>query len=90
MNQTSINLLAHVLPPQPLRQWVLTLPYELRAPLGYEPGLMSAVARVLGAQVARADPSVVAARGGFEVTMCLPSRTSARSRDGVTCSAEEP
>ena len=34
MNQTSINVLGHVLPPQPLRQWVLTLPYELRAPFG--------------------------------------------------------
>ena len=35
MNQTTDNLLAHVLPPQPLRQWVLTLPFELRAPLAY-------------------------------------------------------
>jgi hypothetical protein len=53
MNQTSINLLAHVLPPQPLRQWVLTLPYELRAPLGYEPGLMSAVVRVFADSLLR-------------------------------------
>ena len=36
MNQTTYNLLAHVLPAQPLRQWVLTLPFELRAPLAYE------------------------------------------------------
>ena len=35
MNQTTVDLLAHVLPPQPLRQWVLTLPFELRAPLAY-------------------------------------------------------
>ena len=46
MNQTTHNLLAHVLPAQPLRQWVLSLPYALRAPLAYEPGLMSVVARV--------------------------------------------
>lgn len=26
MNQTTINLLAHVLPPQSLQQWVLTSP----------------------------------------------------------------
>jgi len=37
MNQTTQNLLAHVVPAQPLRQWVLSLPYALRAPLAYEP-----------------------------------------------------
>jgi hypothetical protein len=46
MNQTTHNLLAHVVPAQPLRQWVLTLPFALRAPLAYEAGLMSLVARV--------------------------------------------
>jgi hypothetical protein len=46
MNQTTINLLRHVLPSQTLRQWVLTLPFELRAPVGYEPGLMRTVVRV--------------------------------------------
>ena len=46
MNQTTHNLLAHVVPSQPLRQWVLTLPFALRAPLAYEPALMSVVARV--------------------------------------------
>jgi hypothetical protein len=46
MNQTTHNLLAHVLPAQPLRQWVLSLPYALRAPLAYETGLLTLVARV--------------------------------------------
>jgi hypothetical protein len=46
MNQTTHNLLAHVVPAQPLRQWVLSLPFALRAPLAYETGLMSVVARV--------------------------------------------
>ena len=46
MNQTTQNLLAHVVPAQPLRQWVLSLPFALRAPLAYETGLMSVVARV--------------------------------------------
>jgi hypothetical protein len=36
MCQGTLNLLAHVLPAVPLRQWVLTLPFELRAPLAYE------------------------------------------------------
>jgi hypothetical protein len=70
MNQTTVNLLAHVLPPQPLRQWVLTLPYELRAPLGYQPGLMSAVARVFADSLLRwyarrLAPASTRAQGGL-------------------------
>jgi len=53
MNQTTHNLLAHVLPAQPLRQWVLSLPYALRAPLAYEPGLMGVVARVFADSLLR-------------------------------------
>jgi hypothetical protein len=36
MCQGALNLLTYVLPAVPLRQWVLTLPFELRAPLAYE------------------------------------------------------
>jgi hypothetical protein len=36
MCQGTLNLLTYVLPAVPLRQWVLTLPFELRAPLAYE------------------------------------------------------
>jgi hypothetical protein len=53
MSQTTVNLLAHVLPPQSLRQWVLTLPFELRAPLAYQPGLMRALARVFADSLLR-------------------------------------
>jgi len=53
MNQTTHNLLAHVLPAAPLRQWVLSLPYALRAPLAYEPGLMGVVARVFADSLLR-------------------------------------
>ena len=53
MNQTTHNLLAHVLPAQPLRQWVLSLPFALRAPLAYEPGLMRVVARVVADSLLR-------------------------------------
>jgi hypothetical protein len=53
MNQTTHNLLAHVLPAAPLRQWVLSLPYALRAPLAYEPGLMGVVTRVFADSLLR-------------------------------------
>jgi len=70
MNQTTHNLLAHVVPAQPLRQWVLSLPYALRAPLAYETGLMSVVARVFEDSLLRwyehrLAPGDHAARGGL-------------------------
>ena len=46
MCQGTLNLLTYVLPAVPFRQWVLSLPFELLAPLAYERNLMGAVARI--------------------------------------------
>jgi hypothetical protein len=46
MCQTATNLIEHVLPPVPLRQWVLTLPFELRGRLGFDGKLLGTVARL--------------------------------------------
>jgi hypothetical protein len=46
MAQTAANLLDHVLPPTPLRQFVLTVPFELRQRLAYDGKLLSAVGRI--------------------------------------------
>jgi len=46
MEQTSMNLLDHVIPRVPLRQFVLTWPFELRTRLGYDGSLLGAVSRV--------------------------------------------
>ena len=69
MCQGTLNLLAHVLPAVPLRQWVLTLPFELRAPLAYGRDLMGAVARIFADSVMgwyrrRLATGVPEARGG--------------------------
>ncbi len=69
MCQGSLNLLTYVLPAVPLRQWVLTLPFELRAPLAYERNLMGAVARIFADSVMgwyrrRLAAGVPEARGG--------------------------
>ncbi|HEY6560371.1 MAG TPA: transposase zinc-binding domain-containing protein [Polyangiaceae bacterium] len=47
MAQTAANLTEHVLPPVPLRQWVLALPFELRARLGFDGKLLGAVSRLI-------------------------------------------
>ena len=48
MAQTAANLVDHVLPSGvPLRQWVVTFPFELRGRLGFDAPLLSAVSRVV-------------------------------------------
>ena len=46
MAQTGANLVDHVLPRVPLRQFVLTVPFELRSRLAYEGALCGAVCRI--------------------------------------------
>jgi len=51
MAQTALNLVDHVLPPVGLRQFVLTLPFELRARVAYDGKLLGAVARIFADSV---------------------------------------
>ncbi len=51
MCQTTANLLDHVLPKVPLRQWVLTLPHALRGRLAYDDKLFGAVSRIFADSV---------------------------------------
>ena len=46
MCQTVANLVEHVLPCVPLRQWVFTFPFQLRARLGFDGKLLGAVTRI--------------------------------------------
>ena len=44
MAETAANLVDYVLPPEvPLRQWVVTFPFQLRARLAFDAKLLSAV-----------------------------------------------
>ncbi len=54
MAQTTLNLIEHVLPLKvPLRQWVFTVPFELRARLGYDGALLSEVTRIFTDSILR-------------------------------------
>jgi hypothetical protein len=46
MAETAANLVEHVLPAVPLRQWVLTLPFALRSRLAYDGELLGRVGRL--------------------------------------------
>ncbi|MEW6754925.1 MAG: transposase [Candidatus Latescibacterota bacterium] len=46
MADTAAHLVDHVLPPTPVRQWVLSLPFELRYRLAWDGGLLSGVLAV--------------------------------------------
>jgi Transposase zinc-binding domain len=51
MAQTTANLLDHVLPQTPLRQWVFTVPHVLRTRLAYDRVLLARVGRLFVATV---------------------------------------
>ena len=51
MCATAANLVEHVLPPAPLRQWVLTFPFPWRKRLGYDAKLLAALTRIFVTEV---------------------------------------
>jgi hypothetical protein len=53
MASTAANLVEHVLPPSPLRQWVLTVPYPWRKRLAYDGELLGALTRIFVSTVLR-------------------------------------
>jgi hypothetical protein len=52
-SQTAAHLVDHVIPPVPVRQWVLTLPYPLRLLLAAQPKLVTSVLRVVHRAITR-------------------------------------
>ena len=53
MASTAAHLVDHVLPDIPYRQWVLTLPFELRLLVAYDPAICSALLKTFIHQVDR-------------------------------------
>ena len=51
MAATAAHLIDHVLPDVPYRQWVLTLPYDLRYRAAYDPELMRMILRIFADEV---------------------------------------
>jgi hypothetical protein len=47
MEDATEHIVRRVLPAVPVRQWVLSLPYEVRAKVAYERGLMAGIVRIL-------------------------------------------
>jgi len=51
MSETAATQCDRVLPVVPYRQWVLSLPWELRLPVARDPSLLNAVSRVFFEEV---------------------------------------
>jgi len=73
MSQTSLHLRDHLLPPGvPQRQWVLTLPFELRGLRAHDAKTLGAVSRIfvdsalplLAARRPRGQPSALGVERG--------------------------
>jgi Transposase zinc-binding domain len=63
MCQTAANLIERTLPKTPLRQWVLTVPFELRHRLAYDGKLLGAVNRIFTDTVLRFYKGKLGERG---------------------------
>ena len=73
MVETAAHLVDHVLPPLPVRQWVLSVPKRLRPFLHHNPAIAGAVLRIFltseaesGARLALALPSVGSRAGSCD------------------------
>ena len=53
MSQTAANLVDLVLPDQPIRQWVISLPFALRLPVARDSALLSGVLRIVVSELDR-------------------------------------
>ena len=84
MAQTAANLIDHVLPEQvPLRQWVLTVPFELRARLAYDAELLGGLSRELASAVMdfyRRRFELGGVRGGKSGAVTVVQRSSSDLR----------
>ena len=70
MNAGAADLVDHVIPDVPIRQWVLTMPFSLRFPLAFDGKLLGQVLRIFTDTVAwwyrerQADRGLRAGQGG--------------------------
>ncbi len=53
MNDTALHLVDHILPETPIRQWVCSLPFDLRTLLGYDRKLCADIINAFVAEVMR-------------------------------------
>ena len=51
MSQTAANLVDLVVPDQPLRQWVVSLPFALRLPVARDSALLTSVLRIVVSEI---------------------------------------
>lgn len=80
MADTAARLVDRVLPDVRLRQWVLSLPFELRLLLAKKPEALSAVGRIFIEEIFRWQRSV-----GIRMGLCSTSAAQQQLRGGAIC-----
>jgi hypothetical protein len=98
MNEAAAHLVERVLPPVPVRQWVLSLPWHLRFALAGDPALLRQVARAflraVGASYRRRGRSLLRERGdvdaGTDVAHLVPGAVNFVQRFGSSLALNVP
>ncbi len=86
MVETAAHLVDHVLPPLPVRQWVLSVPKRIRPFLHHNPAIAGAVLRIflraIRTTLRHASPGASSVWGAFSVSRAI-SLPRYRARQGV-------
>ncbi|MCC7383365.1 MAG: transposase zinc-binding domain-containing protein [Deltaproteobacteria bacterium] len=84
MEEGTEHLMAEVAPDVPVRQWVLSLPFELRPLIAYDRALFSRVTRIFAREVFRTIRAGVAKTEGVEASALGVGAIVALQRFGST------
>jgi hypothetical protein len=73
-NPQSVLIFDRVLPNAPLRQWVLSLPFELRGLAATKPDVLTALGRIFAEEIARATNRLAKIAGAETGALSFPQR----------------
>jgi hypothetical protein len=74
MCDVAANVTDRVLPPAPLRQWVLSLPFALRGLAATKPDVLTALGRIFAEEIARATKRVAGVARAETGALSFPQR----------------
>ena len=77
MTQTAAHLVDHVIPPVPVRQWVISVPKRLRGMLADRPPAVAALTKIVLAEIERLSAIPGPAGRATRVRYVLPRHKAA-------------
>src|SRR5262249_57826159 len=87
MCDVAANVTDAILPSAPVRQWVLSLPFELRGLAATKPDVLTALGRIFAEEVERVTKRLAGLAGAETGSISFPSASAAASTFTSTCTS---